>query len=189
MTYKPERKYIVEMKDVTANQVYGRGGYWFSNSSSGTASGSETIGSFEILRNDFAINTSSSTAGKWYIPEAGRFKIKVQAIMIVNQTPEADDIFIRGYNGTNNPYTPSRIHNVGTGGDIEYFRNDHTYTMGYDPDGTGAVLTDFYSLKHEWIQESTGGEGGNMFLQAVGPSPFTALVEEFLYQRIEITKL
>jgi hypothetical protein len=193
MSYKPDRKYIVEIKDVTPSSVYGKGGYWFSNSSSGTPVAAETIGSFEIIQNDFAIDTSNNSAGYWFIPEAGTFSIRVKAVMIVNQTPAADDVYITGLNSnTNNPYSRNRnrdIHSIGTRLHVDYFRNDHTYSMAYNPNGAGEVLTTFHSIEHSWIQESTGNQGGNMYLFADRIDIYNGIVEEFLYQRIEITKL
>lgn len=198
MSYKPERKYIIEIKDVTPNSVDARGGWWFSDSSSGTpATGGsslpETIGSFEIIQNDFTIDTSASYAGNWYIPEAGTFSVRVKAVMIVNQTPSAEKIYIGcGGSGSNTPYSLNRnrdIHSIGTRLHVDYFRNEHTYSMSYNPDNTGNLLTTFHTIEHSWIHESTGGQGGNMYLVAERISSSTALVEEILYQRIEITKL
>jgi len=178
MSYKPEKKYVLEMKNVTPNYVFGYGGYWFSNSSSGTPRYVETIGSFDILRNDFIIDTSSSSESQWYITESGTFLVKWSAVIEVTQTPADDDIYVFGSGSAGSPYTPAMDNGVRLRTDV--YRSITNYSIS----GTA-----YQSVEQSWVHTSSGGSGGNMHAYADWVSNTQALVDEYLYQRIEITKL
>ena len=180
MSYKPERKYILEMKNVTPNYVYGYGGLWFSNSSSGTPKYVETIGSFEILRNDFTIDTSSNNEVYWHIAESGTFLVKWNAIIEVTQTPADDDIYVMGYGSAGSPYTPT-MHNASIRTRTDVYRSVSNHSIS----GTA-----YQSVELSWVHTSSGGSAaGNMHALANFVTLTSALVNEYIYQRIEITKL
>ena len=178
MSYKPEKKHVLEMKNVTPNQVFGYGGLWFSDSSSGTAQSIETIGSFDILRNDFTIDTSSSSESQWHITESGTFLVRWNAVIEVTQTPADDDIYVFGFGSAGSPYTPSM--NGGVRDRTDVYRSVSNYSIS----GTA-----YQSVEQSWVHTSSGGSGGNMFAYADKVTNTQALVDEYIYQRIEITKL
>ena len=178
MSYKPEKKYVMEMKNVTPNYPFGYGGYWFSNSSSGTPTYVETIGSFDILRNDFTIDTSSSSESQWHITESGTFLVKWSAVIEVTQTPADDDIYVFGSGSAGSPYTPAMSGGVRLRTDV--YRSVSNYSIS----GTA-----YQSVEQSWVHTSSGGSGGNMYAYADKVTNTQALVDEFIYQRIEITKL
>lgn len=163
------------MKNVNPNTVWGYGGLWFSNNSAGTPAYAEIIGSFEILRNDFTINTSSASASQWYITESGTFSVKWTAIAQVSQTPADTDIWVIGSNG---PYTPTM--NGGTRLRTDVYRQKSNYSL------SGVA---YHSVEQSWVHTSNGGAAGNMHGYAREVTNTQALIQNWIYQRIEITKL
>jgi hypothetical protein len=78
MSYKPERKYISEIKGLVNTSWTETGGRWFDGVE---PAGSHTATSFEILRNDFILLGSGNNLR---LSEAGTYYIKYEAIFDLN---------------------------------------------------------------------------------------------------------
>jgi hypothetical protein len=197
VSYKPERKYIAEIKGLTNSLYFQTGGNWFhgyepyEQTPGGVA---EQPDSFEILRNDFVINFDNPAGSSWKysgkLSESGTYHFKYDAIIDAADTTEFEKFCIRVFSSST-AYTPSPGEPIGNSPynnatafslrediirkytDVTVNGNDCRYvtlefTLDYDSTATG--------LKHGLFAMWTSNSS-------------TKHVTEWIHQRIEITKL
>ena len=180
MSYKPERKYIAEIKGLTNTAWYETGGRWFDGVE---PNGLHTASSFEILRNDFTLIGSATNLR---LSEAGTYRIEYQCILDLNDTTNPTALRIRTWAGTSgNGYTPT-ITNAAQ----RYLQTYTGMTRRYTDTTVNGATCRTASMDVIVDYDPTVGNynqlGADYFITT--PSYHSA-VDEWIYQRIEITKL
>jgi hypothetical protein len=174
MSYKPERKYISEIKGLVNTSWTETGGRWFDGVE---PAGSHTATSFEILRNDFTLLGSGNNLR---LSEAGTYHIKYEAILDLNDTTSPQSM-VFAHPGSAGGWTPN-MQFISNSGPIGYtnLRREFTditinsvdcrsvsleLTLDFDPStgNSNQIYARYYSNKNH--------------------------VDEWIYQRIEITKI
>ena len=201
MSYKPERKYIAEIKGLTNSLYYQTGGNWFhgyeiyERTPGGVA---EQPDSFEILRNDFVINFENPAGSAWKysgsLSESGTYHFKYDAILHVADTTEFEKFCIRRFGNpainVTDGYTPSPGEPIGNspynGASPFALRTDviRRYT------DTTINGNNYRNVNLEFILDYDSTVLGYNGLFAMWTSNTnTKHVTEWIYQRIEITKI
>ena len=175
MSYKPERKYIAEIKGMTCSTTpTDTGGSFFDGTD-----GSQTATSFEILRDDFGI---VGTGTNKRLPEAGTYHLIYTAVMDLAYTTYPDMMYIHcassshGYTNPGlNPGVSSELRdNTGAG---------RKYTDATINGTTCRSLKFYFNFDYD---PNTGSDNSLYFNYGY---LFSNHVNEYIYQRIEITKL
>lgn len=180
MSYKPERKFISEIKGLTNTEWYETGGRWFDGVE---PNGLHTASSFEILRNDF---TLIGSAANLRLSEAGTYRIQYQCILDLNDTTSPTALRIRTWGGTSgNGYTPT----ISNG--AQYYLQTYTgMTRTYTDLTVDGVTCRTASMDVIVDYDPTVGSYNHLGTDYFIPTPsYHSAVDEWIYQRIEITKL
>ena len=202
MSYKPERKYIAEIKGLTNSLYYQTGGNWFhgyepyEQTPGGVA---EQPDSFEILRNDFVINFENPAGSAWKysgsLSEAGTYRFKYDAIIDVADTTEFEKFCIRVFHSGANTdgYSPSPGGEpIGSspynGATVFSIREDvvRRYTDVTINGNACRFVTLEFILYYDSTVQGFNGLFATWFTNTSSPIKH---VDEWIYQRIEITKL
>lgn len=197
MSYKPERKYIAEIKGLTNSYYYQTGGNWFHGYEPNEISGDQPS-SFEILRNDFVINFENPAGSAWKysgsLSESGTYHFKYDAIVDVADTTEFEKFCIRVYHSGSNTdgYTPSpgvQISSSPYNGASAFSIREDVIRKYTDVTVNGNPCR-YITLEFILDYDSTvQGFNGLFALWTSHYSTATKHVDEWIYQRIEVTKL
>jgi hypothetical protein len=180
VSYKPERKFISEIKGLVNTEWYESGGRWFDGVEPNAV---HTATSFEILRNDFTLIGSGYNLR---LSEAGTYRIQYQCILDLNDTTNPAALRIRTWGGTSsNGYTPT----ISNG--YQYYLQTYTgMTRAYTDTTVNGVTCRSASLDVTVDYDPTVGSSNQLGADYLIQTPsYHSAVDEWIYQRIEVTKL
>jgi len=197
MSYKPQRKYIAEIKGLTNTYWFQTGGNWFHGYEPSEISGDQPS-SYEILRNDFVINFENPAGSAWKysgsLSESGTYYFKYNAILDVADTTEFEKFCIRRFGnpaiGVTDGYTPSPGEPIGN----SPYNNATAFALRTDVVRRHTDMTingnDCRNVNLEFILDyDSTVRGYNGLFSMWASSTGTKHITEWIYQRIEITKL
>jgi hypothetical protein len=179
VSYKPERKYIAEIKGLVNTESYETGGRWFDGLE---PNGVHTATSFAILRNDFTLIGSGYNLR---LSESGKYHIHYQCIMDLNDTTNPNALRIRTWGGSaDSGYTP-----VVTNDATKYLQTYTGMTRMYTDTTVNGVTCRAADMELTVDYDPTVGGYNQLGVDYYISNPSHSAVDEWIYQRIEITKL
>lgn len=187
MSYKPERKYIAEIKGLTNTYWFQTGANWFNGYEPTEISGDQPS-SFEILRNDFVITFENPAGSAWKysgsLSESGIYYFKYNAIIDVADNTESNRLGVRVFHSGSNTdgYTPSPASDYTTFAAREDVIRQYVDTTIGNNDCRSVHME--FTLEYDSTVQGFNG----LFAQWTSGTN-TKHVTEWIYQRIEIIKL
>lgn len=180
MSYKPERKYIAEIRGLLNTSWSETGGRWFDGIE---PNGVHTATSFEILRNDFTLVDAGYNLR---LSEAGTYRIQYTCILDLNDTTSPTALRIRTWGGSaDSGYTP-----VITNAAAQYLQTYTGMTRTYTDTTVSGVTCRTAAMDLVVDYDPTVGNYNQLGADYFIPTPsYHSAVDEWIYQRIEITKL
>ena len=174
MSYKPERKYIAEIKGLVNTSWLETGGGWLDGLE---RSGTNTATSFEILRNDFELSGSGDNLR---INEAGTYHIKYEAILDLNDNT-GPQYMVFATPSSSAGWTPS-IEKTTLGGLV----TSTSLRREFSDTTVNSTSCRTITLEITLDFDPATGNDNQIFARYYSNKNH---VDEWIYQRIEITKL
>lgn len=174
MSHRPQKKFISEIRGLVNTSWLENGGRWLDGIE---RQGSQTATSFEILRNDFELIGSGDNLR---FNEAGKYHIKYEAILDLNDTTSPQSMIFASVSGSSG-WSPS-IAFITNGGLI----TDTDLKREFTDIIVNSVDCRSVRLEFTLDFDPTIGNDNQIYARYYSNKNH---VDEWIYQRIEITKL